>query len=177
MREIEPLSGRPHETPLGDPINGPFSHHRVCEPHRRPSSFAKNRFARCARNGHHRHHHHGSTAVARPAQLGLQLTLPPKTPNGWVQVVGRRQARILHGQDPVKNPEKFTPRVNLTRFAWPSNDEASAWAVANVSSRKRQKKLELNSTPAAAGSSSSPITEETASARASYAGTALPCQL
>ena len=113
-----------------------------------------------------------------PPNWGCNYTPSKDTPNGWVQVVGRRQARILHGQDPVKNPEKFTPRVNLTRFAWPSNDEASAWAEANVSSRKRQKKLELNSTPPAAGASSSPITEETTvSAGTSYAGPALPCQL
>ena len=75
-----------------------------------------------------------------PPNWGSNCTPSKDTPNGWVQVVGRRQARILHGQDPVKNPEKFTPRVNLTRFAWPSNDEASAWAVANVSSRKMAEK-------------------------------------
>ena len=87
------------------------------------------------------------------------------------------RARILHGQDPQRHPEKFTPQVNLLAYKWPTNEEAEE--VFHRS--KKPKKIELESTPAAVGASSStPITEdETAGAAASssYAGPAVPLQL
>ena len=82
-----------------------------------------------------------------PPGWGSNYTPSKDTPNGRVEIVGRRQARILHGQDPQKNPEMFTPQVDLTKVKWPTNEEAELWAAAVFSKPKKQKKLELHNTP------------------------------
>ena len=86
-----------------------------------------------------------------PPGWGSNYTPSKDTPNGRVEIVGRRQARILHGQDPQKNPEMFTPQVDLTKVKWPTNEEAELWAAAVFSKPKKQKKLELHNTPAVGG--------------------------
>ena len=104
---------------------------------------------------------------------------------------GRRGLRIMNGQDPVKQPEKFTPRVNLLSYRWPTDEEVQLWAEAkpwenkatwscNSKPNKRQKKLELPKTPAEdGGTTSTPITEDMADAAASssFAGPPVPFQL
>ena len=115
-----------------------------------------------------------------PPGWGSNYTPSKDTPNGRVEIVGRRQARILHGQDPQKNPEMFTPQVDLTKVKWPTNEEAELWAAAVFSKPKKQKKLELHNTPTVGGhAASTPVTEETAAASSSFgfAGPLEPFQL
>ena len=115
-----------------------------------------------------------------PPGWGSNYTPSKDTPNGRVEIVGRRQARILHGQDPQKNPEMFTPQVDLTKVKWPTNEEAELWAAAVFSKPKKQKKFELHNTPAVGGgTASTPVTEETAAASSSFgfAGPLEPFQL
>ena len=77
---------------------------------------------------------------------------------------------MLNGQDPQKNPEKFTPVVNPLNYKWPSNLEAKESVEKLFRPNKRVKKLQLQvETPAVSGascSSSAPVTEETAAAAA-----------
>ena len=79
---------------------------------------------------------------------------------------GRRRLRIINGQDPEKHPEKFTPIVSQ-HMQWPTNDEAFEWAEparkkrALFNTRLREKAQHKSlKTPCAAGSSSTPITNE-----------------
>ena len=53
-----------------------------------------------------------------PPGWGIKYT-PSKDSPSFVALHGRRYARILNGQDPEKNPEKFTPRFNPMYFEWP----------------------------------------------------------
>ena len=93
--------------------------------------------------------------------------------------------RIVNGQDPEKNPEKFTPLVDQ-RMKWPTDKEAYAWAeAAKENSRKRPlfgavERKKPKTPCGAAGSTSTPKTDEAAAAAAassSYAGPAVPMQL
>ena len=46
---------------------------------------------------------------------------------------GSRMLRILHGQDPVKKPDLFTPAKDTSlKFKWPTDAECVAYAVANI---------------------------------------------
>ena len=79
---------------------------------------------------------------------------------------GRRRLRIMNGQDPVLHPKSFTPLVSQ-RMQWPTNDEAFEWAeparkkraLFNTKLREKAQHKSLK-TPCAAGSSSTPITNE-----------------
>ena len=104
-----------------------------------------------------------------PPGWGANYT-PTKDDPEYVEFHGRRRARILHGQDPQKNPEKFTPMVDPLKFKMPTDQEAKEWAEDTFHRNKRVKKLQLQvETPAVSGASSSssaPITQETAAAAA-----------
>ena len=81
------------------------------------------------------------------------------TPNGWAEFVGRYRARIIHGQDPQKNPELFTPQAKSSPLKWPTNEEAYQWVDSFFQQQKKPKKLAFHDTPAAtSGSSTSPVT-------------------
>ena len=104
-----------------------------------------------------------------PPGWGVNYT-PTKDDPEFVEFHGRRRARMLNGQDPQKNPEKFTPVVNPLDYKWPSNLEAKESVEKLFRPNKRVKKLQLQvETPAVSGascSSSAPVTEETAAAAA-----------
>ena len=104
-----------------------------------------------------------------PPGWGANYT-PTKDDPEFVEFHGRRRARILNGQDPQKNPEKFTPVVNPLDYKWPSNLEAKESVEKLFRPNKRVMKLQLQvETPAVSGascSSSAPVTEETAAAAA-----------
>ena len=114
---------------------------------------------------------------------------PSNEPQGMVDLHGRRRLRMNNGQDPEKHPEKFTPPPAVVRVVdvWPTNEEVYAWAepgrkkraAYNIRMREEAEKMKKLKTPSgAAGSSSTPITDETAAAAInSYAGPALPIQL
>ena len=101
---------------------------------------------------------------------------------------GRRHLRIINGQDPEKNPEKFTP-LEDQRMKWPTNDEAYAWAKnAKDMSRKRaifdnaeRKIRKLLCTPvvcaAAAGDGMLETNENVPAVAAPVAGPPMPFQL
>ena len=74
-----------------------------------------------------------------PPGWGSNYTPSKDTPNGRVEIVGRRQARILHGQDPQKNPKKFTPMVDPLKFKMPTDQEAKEWAEDTFHRNKRVK--------------------------------------
>ena len=62
-----------------------------------------------------------------PPDWGVNYTPTRDTPNGWAEYVGRRQARIQHGQNP-NNPAHahlFTPQFS-SAFNWPTDEEAAA---------------------------------------------------
>ena len=112
---------------------------------------------------------------------GANYTPSNDTPNGWVAVVGRRRARIMHGQDPQQHPEMFTPQVDLTKFKWPTNEEAEQWVDHLFKKSKKPKKLEQelepSATPAvgAAANCTTAVTEEKAAE--AYAGPVVPIQM
>ena len=54
---------------------------------------------------------------------------PSKEPQDVQDFFGRRRLRIMNGQDPVHDAEKFTPRINPRKFKWPTNEEAKIWAA------------------------------------------------
>ena len=123
-----------------------------------------------------------------PAGWGVNYTPSKDTPNGWAEKVGRRRARIMHGQDPELHPEKFTPQVNLLQFQWPTNEEARLWAEETFGPKtnreKRHKRWrKLGFTPLGNGvwsksSGNTPVTEEpSSSSSTAYAGPAVPLQL
>ena len=89
-----------------------------------------------------------------PPGWGVNYT-PTKDDPEFVEFHGRRRARMLNGQDPQKNPEKFTPVVKPLKYKL-------------FRPNKRVKKLQLQvETPAVSGascSSSAAVTEETAAA-------------
>ena len=103
---------------------------------------------------------------------------------------GRRRLRILNGQDPEEHPEMFTPPPPVVRVedVWPTNEQAYQWAEPGRKKRalynnrireeaEKMKKLKLKTPSGAAGSSSTPITNETAAAAStSYAGPPVPIQ-
>ena len=76
-----------------------------------------------------------------PTSPGEQAEIDCYTPSNESQetqdFVGRRRLRICAGQDPEKQPEKFTPppRHHWAHFVWPTNEEAYAWA--EVGRKKR----------------------------------------
>ena len=62
-----------------------------------------------------------------PPDWGVNYTPTRDTPNGWAEHIGRRQARIQHGQNP-NNPAHahlFTPQFS-SAFNWPTDEEAAA---------------------------------------------------
>ena len=62
-----------------------------------------------------------------PPDWGVNYTPTRDTPIGWAEYVGRRQARIQHGQNP-NNPAHahlFTPQFS-SAFNWPTDEEAAA---------------------------------------------------
>ena len=78
----------------------------------------------------------------------------------------------------------FTPQVDLTKFKWPTNEEAEQWVDDLFNKPKKPKKLEQelepSATPAvgAAANCTTPVTEEKAAeANISYAGPVLPVQM
>ena len=75
-----------------------------------------------------------------PPGWGVNYDPHNDTPNGWSAIVGTYRARTMHGQDPEKNPELFTPRVN---FKWPTHEEAMLTANAAVEPKKKKMKLKL----------------------------------
>ena len=102
---------------------------------------------------------------------------------------GRRRLRIINGQDPENHPEKFTPLPAVVRVAdvWPTNEGAYKWAepgrqkraLYNKRIREEAEQMKKVKTPSgAAGNSTSPKTEDTATAaRTSYGGPAMPIQM
>ena len=66
-----------------------------------------------------------------PPNWGVNYTPTRDTPNGWAaEHIGRRQARINHGQNP-NNPAHahlFTPQFS-SAFSWPTDEEAAAPGV------------------------------------------------
>ena len=66
---------------------------------------------------------------------------PSKEPQDMQDFFGRRRLRIMNGQDPVRNREKFTPRVNPLYFKWPTNEEAETWAAEVSESKGKKQKL------------------------------------
>ena len=114
---------------------------------------------------------------------------PSKEPQEEQDFFGRRRLRIINGQDPEKQPQKFTPQPRVVRVVdvWPTDEEAYQWAepgrqkraLYNNRIREEAEKMKKLKTPSgAAGYSSTPITDETAAAASSsYAGPALPIQL
>ena len=119
-------------------------------------------------------------------QAYINSYTPSKESQDSQDFFGRRMLRIMNGQRPETHPEKFTPLVDQ-RMKWPTNEEAYEWAEPGRKKRalfnsamwakvECQKKLKTPS--GAAGSSSSPITDETAAtASNTYAGPAVPIQL
>ena len=109
---------------------------------------------------------------------------PSKETQETQDFFGRRRLRIAAGQDPVAQPEKFTPQVDMTKFKWPTEEEAKLWAkskpwedkstwACNGEKNKRQKKLALG-----AGASSTPATDsEAAVAVPRFQPPGLPFQL
>ena len=59
----------------------------------------------------------------------------------------------MNGQDPVRNREKFTPRVNPLYFKWPTNEEAETWAALG---RSRSRSISIGQDEASAASVRSP---------------------
>ena len=116
----------------------------------------------------------------------IEAYTPSDESEASLAVFGRRQLRIINGQDPAVHPEKFTPLVSQ-RMVWPTNDEAYNWAepgrkkraLFNIALQEEAVKKNQKTPSRAAGScSSTPNTEETAAAASSsYAGPAVPCQL
>ena len=77
---------------------------------------------------------------------------------------GRRNLRIINGQDPEEMPHKFTPRPSM-KMEWPTNEEAYAWAEKAVHNKRKRQLFEenppdkkLTSPDACARASSSPHT-------------------
>ena len=107
---------------------------------------------------------------------------PSNEPQESQDFFGRRALRIMNGQDPAKQPEKFTPPVSQ-RMVWPTNEEAYKWAEPGRKKRalfnEEPEAEKKQKTPArgAEGSSSTPITEEMAAAASSYAGPIVQIQL
>ena len=52
-----------------------------------------------------------------------------------VAFFGRRRLRIINGQDPEQNPERFTPRVSLKSYKWPTDEEARLFAEKAIGRR------------------------------------------
>ena len=59
-------------------------------------------------------------------KAAIDAYTPSKEPQETQDFFGRRRLRIINGQDPEKQPEKFTPPPPVVRVAdvWPSNEEA-----------------------------------------------------
>ena len=107
---------------------------------------------------------------------------PSKEDPDVVAFVGRRNLRIANGQDPERNPEKFTPRVNPMEFKWPTDEECYAWAAEAIRASRKQenkkRKVLFPSTSPSVGSASdsSPITLEEAETVAVTSVDAVPMQ-
>ena len=96
----------------------------------------------------------------------IEAYTPSNESEDSLDFFGRRRLRIMNGQDPVLHPKSFTPLVSQ-RMQWPTNDEAFEWAEparkkrALFNTKLREKAQQKNlKTPCAAGSSSTPITDE-----------------
>ena len=96
----------------------------------------------------------------------IEAYTPSNESEDSLEFFGRRRLRIMNGQDPVLHPKSFTPLVSQ-RMQWPTNDEAFEWAEparkkgALFNTKLREKAQQKNlKTPCAAGSSSTPITNE-----------------
>ena len=111
---------------------------------------------------------------------------PSKDSPTFVAFHGRRQARIINGQNPVNNPEKFTPVANLMKFDWPDwpADVCKEPCAFNCKARlaKRQKTLfptvGLSSmSPAVLATNNTPVTtENAATTKPSVEGPPMPLQ-
>ena len=72
-----------------------------------------------------------------PPGWGVNFT-PSQLSPSEVNFFGRRHCRIMHGQDPVKQPDLFTPqhkpwKIHPCEFDWPTDEEAAKyvkWAFA-----------------------------------------------
>ena len=119
-----------------------------------------------------------NTHYSPPTSPGEQAQIDCYTPSNEDQqsqdFFGRRRLRIAAGQDPEKQPEKFTPppRHHWAHFVWPTNEEAYAWAEVGRKKRaahnllireeaEREKQMKKLKTPSCgAGSSAEPVTDE-----------------
>ena len=93
-----------------------------------------------------------------PPGWGLNYS-PSMSSPGFIAIHGRRRARILNGQDPTEHPQLFTPQVNVAKFKWPTDKEASDWAEAQIKKVNPESELfEKKDTPHANNENVSPET-------------------
>ena len=57
-----------------------------------------------------------------------------------VAFFGRRRLRIINGQDPERDSGQFTPRVDLTKYKWPTDEEARNFAEKAIAASKSETK-------------------------------------
>ena len=111
---------------------------------------------------------------------------PSKDSPTFVAFHGRRQARIINGQNPMDNPEKFTPVVNPMIFDWPDwpadvcKEPCAFDCKAHLA--KRRKTLfptvgPCSTSPVALATSNTPMTSENAATtKLSVEGPPMPLQ-
>ena len=76
---------------------------------------------------------------------------PSKESPSLVAFLGRRRLRVMNGQDPVLNPEKFTPPVDLRYYKWPTEEEARLFAAEVIAASKSEPKCKQNLFEASGG--------------------------
>ena len=88
---------------------------------------------------------------------------PSKESPSLVASFGRRRLRVMNGQDPVLNPDKFTPPAELRYYKWPTEEEARIWAAKVIAAARFEPKCKqmlftTSSSSVGCASSDSPFT-------------------
>lgn len=65
---------------------------------------------------------------------------PSQESPSLVAFFGRRRLHIINCQDPEQNPERFTPRVSLKSYKWPTDEEARLFAEKAIAASKSETK-------------------------------------